>query len=121
MIAPSFGDIFKSNASKMGLLTVELPEEEIEDLARHAEADPGSAIEVDLEAMSVVAGDLRASFDIDPFVRRCLLEGQDDIGLTLRHEGAIAAFEARRPEWMPDLRRFQAPNVNLLPTGADAL
>ena len=60
---------------------------------------------VDLEEETVSAGDLRFRFEMDPFERRCLLDGLDDIGLSLVHEAAISAFETRRPAWMPDLSR----------------
>jgi 3-isopropylmalate/(R)-2-methylmalate dehydratase small subunit len=85
VIAPSFGDIFRQNCSQIGLLTVELPAEQVEELAAR-----GGEITVDLETQT--AGGYR--FEIDPFKRHCLLEGLDEIGLTLAHDDAIAAYEA---------------------------
>ena len=90
VIAPSFGDIFRTNARKVGLLPVTLPEEQVRELMA---AGSGAELTVDLEEQT--AG--RFSFEIDQFERRCLLEGLDDIALTLRHEGEIAAFEAAHP------------------------
>jgi 3-isopropylmalate/(R)-2-methylmalate dehydratase small subunit len=90
IVAPSFGDIFRSNSMKIGLLTVELPEDEVRALMAEGS---GSELTVDLEQQTV--GSYR--FELDGFDRRRLLEGLDDIGLTLRHEDAIAAFEATRP------------------------
>ena len=66
---------------------------------------PGVEASVDLESESVSAGDLHYRFTLDPFERRCLLEGLDDIDLTLQHAAAITAYEERRPSWMPDLSR----------------
>ena len=103
LIAPSFADIFRNNCAKIGLLTVVLPKDEVDILLRRAEEKPESEIIVDLEAQTVSAAgegwDLH--FDIDPFVKHCLINGLDDIGLTLQHEGDISAFEATRPEFMP--------------------
>ena len=90
VIAPSFGDIFRTNARKVGLLPVTLPEDQVRELMA---AGSGAELTVDLEEQT--AGPF--SFEIDQFERRCLLEGLDDIALTLRHEGEIAAFEAAHP------------------------
>ena len=90
VIAPSFGDIFRTNARKVGLLPVTLPEEQVRELVA---AGSGAELTVDLEEQT--AGPF--SFEIDQFERRCLLEGLDDIALTLRHEDEIAAFEAAHP------------------------
>ena len=89
MIAPSFGDIFRTNARKIGLLPVTLPEEQVRELT----AGSGADLTVDLEEQTVGP----FSFEIDQFERRCLLEGLDDIALALRHEDEIAAFEAAHP------------------------
>jgi 3-isopropylmalate/(R)-2-methylmalate dehydratase small subunit len=88
IVAPSFGDIFRQNSLKIGLLPVELAPEQVTELMRRARA--GEELTVDLEAQT--AGGLR--FEIDPFQRHCLLEGLDEIGLTLAHAGAIDAYEA---------------------------
>ena len=97
VIAPSFADIFRGNAAKVGLLTVELPEDAV---AALQDAAPAEAT-VDLVEQTVTCGAIVASFEIDGFTRTRLLEGLDDIGLTLRHEAAIAAYEAGRPEILP--------------------
>ena len=105
VIAPSFADIFRNNALKSGLLPVILPEEQVRQLLDVATEEPGVVGIVDLEEQSVKVGDLSFHFEMDPFERRCLLDGLDDIGLSLNHEPAISAYEARRPAWMPDLSR----------------
>ncbi len=92
VIAPSFGDIFAGNASKNGLLTVILPEERCAEL--RAAVVEGADITVDLANQQVRAANSVYAFEIDPFRKRCLLEGLDDIGLTLANNDAIAAFEA---------------------------
>ena len=103
VIAPSFADIFRNNAVKCGLLPVVLPEAQVRQLLDVATEDPGVVGIVDLEAQTVAVGDLSFHFEIDPFERRCLLDGLDDIGLSLIHDRAIGAFEAQRPAWMPEL------------------
>jgi 3-isopropylmalate/(R)-2-methylmalate dehydratase small subunit len=101
IIAPSFADIFRTNCTKVGLLPVALPGELVRALMDAVAADPGLEVTVDLQACEVRAGELRAAFEIDGFTRWRLLEGLDDIGLTLRHEDVIAAYEAARPAWLP--------------------
>jgi 3-isopropylmalate/(R)-2-methylmalate dehydratase small subunit len=91
VVAPSFGDIFRQNCLKIGLLPVELPAEQVAELAERARA--GEELTVDLEAQT--AGGF--PFELDPFQRHCLLEGLDEIGLTQAHEDAIAAYEASTP------------------------
>jgi 3-isopropylmalate/(R)-2-methylmalate dehydratase small subunit len=103
VIAPSFGDIFKSNSFRSGLLPVELPEPQVRDLIRLAIEEPGMEVTVDLEAQ-VVSG---VPFSIDPFYRECLLNGWDEIALTLRGEADIARYEAARPAWLPVARPLQ--------------
>ncbi|HEX4747697.1 MAG TPA: 3-isopropylmalate dehydratase small subunit [Gaiellaceae bacterium] len=96
VIAPSFGDIFFTNSTQIGLLPIVLPAEDVKALM--ATIGEGDAVTVDLEAQTVIDPAGRVlEFDIDPFIRHCLLNGLDTIGLTLRHEDAIAAFEARSP------------------------
>ena len=96
LIAPSFGDIFRSNAIKNGLLPVVLPADEVKALMDAAAG--GAELTVDLEALTVTTTDGRTTpFELDAFERETLLEGLDDIARTLRHEDAIAAFEARSP------------------------
>jgi 3-isopropylmalate/(R)-2-methylmalate dehydratase small subunit len=101
VIAPRFGDIFRNNSTKMGLLPVILPEETVEALQDLAERDPSAEITVDLVAREVRAGDLTAAFEIDDYTRWRLLEGLDDIGLTLRYADDIASYEKERTPWFP--------------------
>jgi len=103
VIAPSFADIFRNNAVKCGLLPVVLPEAQVRQILDVATEEPGVVGIVDLEEQTVAVGDLRFRFETDPFERPCLLDGLDEIGLSLIHEPAISAFEARRPAWMPSL------------------
>ena len=101
VIAPSFGDIFRNNALKIGLLPVELPQESVRALMDAVLDDPTTRIVVDLDGRSVSAPGVDETFPIDDFTRWRLMEGLDEIGLTLRHEDAITAYEASRPSWMP--------------------
>ncbi|KAB2342466.1 3-isopropylmalate dehydratase small subunit [Actinomadura rudentiformis] len=101
VIAPRFGDIFRNNSTKMGLLPVILPAETVEALQAQAEQDPKAEITVDLGERHVRSGDLVAPFEIDDYTRWRLMEGLDDIGLTLRHADDITEFESRRIPWMP--------------------
>jgi 3-isopropylmalate/(R)-2-methylmalate dehydratase small subunit len=94
VVAPSFGDIFRTNAGKIGLLAIALPEAEVKRLMEGVDLDRGSEMTVDLERQVIVAPDGReVPFEIDASTRHRLLEGLDDIGLTLRHEDDIAAYE----------------------------
>jgi 3-isopropylmalate/(R)-2-methylmalate dehydratase small subunit len=97
VIAPTFADIFHTNAGNNGILLVKLSEAQVEDLLQRAKRTPGYKLHVSL-VDKVVKDDqgFSARFDIDDFRRTCLLEGLDEIGLTLKHEGDIAAFEQRR-------------------------
>jgi 3-isopropylmalate/(R)-2-methylmalate dehydratase small subunit len=107
VIAPRFGDIFRTNATKAGLLPVVLPEKTVALIQDAAEAEPPAEVTVDLAGREVrvagggLAGPLAEPFEIDDYTRWRLLEGLDDVGLTLRHEAAIVAFEAARPAWLP--------------------
>ena len=101
VISPRFADIFRGNALKGGLLPVQLDEAVVARLQDLAEADPSAEITVDLEAREVRAGDLTVAFELDDYTRWRLMEGLDDIGLTLRHTDDIAAFESSRPAWLP--------------------
>ncbi|WP_421195840.1 3-isopropylmalate dehydratase small subunit [Aeromonas jandaei] len=100
IIAPSFADIFYGNAINNGMVPVRLKEEEVDALFQLVAAKPSIQIEVDLEANQVRAGELSFGFEIDEFRRYCLLNGLDAIGLTLQHEAAISAFEAKQPSWI---------------------
>jgi 3-isopropylmalate/(R)-2-methylmalate dehydratase small subunit len=104
VIAPSFGDIFRNNALKGGLLPVTLPEKQIQELWILLAEQPGIQLTVDLVAREVSGPDLSWTFPIDDHSRWRLIEGLDDIGLTLRHADEIDAFEARRPAWKPSVR-----------------
>ncbi len=103
VISPRFGDIFRGNSLKAGLLTVVLPEDLVETLWQRAESDPQSEVTVDLTAREVRSGDLTAAFELDDYTRWRLLEGLDDIGLTQRHEADIDAFEAARSSFLPTI------------------
>jgi len=106
LIATSFADIFKNNCFQGGLLTVELPDEQVEYLMTRAEEQPQSELEVDLETQTVRTTDGRwtANFEIDPFKKYRLLRGLDDISMTLEYEPDIAVFEAERPPWLDPAR-----------------
>ena len=101
VLAPRFGDIFRGNSLKAGLLTVLVDEALVEDLWARAEADPSAGVTVDLERREVRFDDRAVPFELDDFTRWRLLEGLDDVGLTLRHTDAIDAYEARRPAFLP--------------------
>ena len=102
IIAPSFADIFANNCMKNGLLPVVLSGEEVAEAMRRTNGSEGYEITVDLENKCVsAAGGFTANFEIGNFQRYCLLEGLDDIGLTLKHESQIAAYETSRPAWTP--------------------
>lgn len=104
VIAPSFADIFHSNAGKNGILLITLPEPEVERLLLQARAADGYSITVSLETNTITDGQgFRTGFRIDPFRRECLLQGLDDIGLTLRHADALATF-AQQHDTQPWLR-----------------
>jgi 3-isopropylmalate/(R)-2-methylmalate dehydratase small subunit len=96
VIAPSFADIFFSNAGKNGMVLVRLPESDVELLTARSKANPNHQITINLEAQTIIDDEgFSAHFDIDPFRKYCLLNGLDDIGLTLRHESELDAFETK--------------------------
>lgn len=103
VISPRFGDIFRNNATKTGLLPVVVPEDINEKLMEAAWEDPWLEIEIDVATRTLRAPrlNIEVEFPLDDFTQYRLLEGLDDIGLTLRHEDAIAAYEAKRPSWLP--------------------
>ena len=103
VIAPRFGDIFRTNSTKAGLLPVALPEATVSALQDAIEADPATEVVVDLDNRVVLAkaAGIKAPFEIDDYTRWRLMEGLDDIGLTLRHVDDITAFEHSRPSWLP--------------------
>ena len=101
VLSPRFADIFRGNAGKQGLLTGVISETDLEAVWAAIDADPGVRMTVDLEARTAALGALTVPFEIDDYTRWRLLEGLDDIGLTLRSEDKIAQFEARREAWRP--------------------
>jgi len=101
VISSRFGDIFRGNSGKQGLLAAQVAYEDVERLWEVVEAEPGIPVTVDLVERTVSAGALTVPFDIDDYTRWRLLEGLDDIGLTLRHTDEIDAYEAARPGWLP--------------------
>jgi 3-isopropylmalate/(R)-2-methylmalate dehydratase small subunit len=104
VISPRFADIFRGNAGKGGLLAAQVTQDEVELLWKLLENEPGTEVTVDLEKRSISAGSLVIEFQIDPYTRWRLLEGWDDISLTLRHAEEIANFEATRPAFKPTTR-----------------
>jgi len=101
VISPRFADIFRGNSGKQGLLTGIVDEQTVERLWAVVEADPGMNATVDLVARTVTVGELTVPFEIDDYTRWRLLEGLDDIGLTLRDEARITEFETTRESWRP--------------------
>ncbi|QXG76943.1 3-isopropylmalate dehydratase small subunit [Modestobacter sp. L9-4] len=101
VISSRFADIFRNNSTKAGLLTVVLPEADVEALWAAVEADPALPVTVDLQTEQVTYSHTTVPFTIDPYTRWRLLEGLDDVGLTERHLDDITAFESRRPAWKP--------------------
>ncbi|WP_019146171.1 3-isopropylmalate dehydratase small subunit [Aeromicrobium massiliense] len=101
VISPRFADIFRGNSGKAGLLAAQVDEDVVEQLWAYLEADPGASVTVDLESRTVRAGDLEAPFHIDDYTRWRLLEGLDDVAITLSHDEDISAYESRRPAFKP--------------------
>jgi 3-isopropylmalate/(R)-2-methylmalate dehydratase small subunit len=101
VLSSRFADIFRGNSGKGGLVAGEVSQADIEKLWEIIEANPGTEVTVDLEKKTVTAGDFQTSFSIDDYVRWRLIEGLDDIGLTLRHVDSIGEFEAKRPAFKP--------------------
>ncbi|HET6302536.1 3-isopropylmalate dehydratase small subunit [Microbacterium sp.] len=101
VLSPKFADIFRGNAGKQGLLTGAISDADLEAVWAAIDAEPGIRMTVDLEARTATLGALTVPFEIDDYTRWRLLEGLDDIGLTLRNEDKIAQFEARREAWRP--------------------
>ena len=104
VLSSRYADIFRGNSGKIGLLTAAVDQDVIERLWALVEADPATEVTVDLGAREVRAGDVVAPFEVDDYTRWRLLEGLDDIGLTLQHEAEITAFEASRPAFTPTTR-----------------
>ena len=101
VLSSKFADIFKGNSGKQGLIAGEISDEDTEKLWEAILSNPGVEITIDLVQRTAILGDLTVEFSIDEYTRWRLLEGLDDIGLTLRDESSITDFESRRPNWMP--------------------
>ncbi len=101
VLSSRFADIFRGNSGKAGLLTAVLAQDDIELIWKYLDNEPGAQVTVDLVSRTVTAGEIVAPFQVDDYTRWRLLEGLDDIGLTLRHEQVVTAFEAVRPSWKP--------------------
>lgn len=111
VISHRFADIFRGNSGKQGLLAAQVDEADVERIWAALDAAPGSSLTVDLEARTVAAGDLVVPFQIDDYTRWRLMEGLDDISLTLRSEDKISEFEAKRPSWMPTTTPVPSTNT----------
>ena len=101
VLAPKFGDIFRSNSGKQGLVAGVISQEDCEALWKYLENEPGAELSVSLEDMTVRAGGATYPFEVDEYTRWRLMEGLDDIGLTLMSEANITEFEEERPSWKP--------------------
>ncbi len=101
VVAPRFGDIFRGNSGKQGLVTAVVPDDVVERIWSALEAAPGTEVIVDIESRTVTCGSVTSAFEIDDYTRWRLMEGLDDIGLTMRHESDIDGFESRRESWRP--------------------
>lgn len=101
VVAPRFADIFRGNSGKQGLLTAVVPESVVEAIWAELDAAPGIEVSVNLVDRTVTCGSVTSPFDIDDYTRWRLMEGLDDIGLTLRHEADITEFETHRESWRP--------------------
>lgn len=102
VIAPSFADIFFNNSFKNGILPITLPQDQVDQLMQETKDNPDAVIEVDLENQKITRGNkFSFDFDVDPFRKHCLLNGLDDIGLTLQKDGAISKFEEQRKNDKP--------------------
>ncbi len=101
VLSSRFADIFRGNSGKQGLLAAEMAQDDIEQVWKILENHPGTEITVDLDSKTVTCDTLVAPFTIDDYTRWRLMEGLDDIGLTLRHEKDITAYESTRPSWKP--------------------
>ena len=101
VLSSRFADIFRGNSGKQGLVAAQVAQDDIELIWKVLEESPGTAVTVDLQARTVLCGSVSAGFEIDEYTRWRLLEGLDDIALTLRHESEITTFEAQRPSYKP--------------------
>ncbi|GAA1170385.1 3-isopropylmalate dehydratase small subunit [Nesterenkonia xinjiangensis] len=101
IIASRFADIFRGNSGKQGLVTAQVAQPDVELIWKELEKEPGAEVEVDLAARTVRCGSVESTFEIDDYTRWRLMEGFDDISLTLTHAEDISRFEATRPRWKP--------------------
>jgi len=101
VISSRFADIFRGNSGKQGLLTAQARQEDVELIWRALETEPGAQVTVDLGSKTIAVAGTSVPFELDDYTRWRLLEGLDDIGLTLRHEVEVTSFEAKRPPYMP--------------------
>jgi 3-isopropylmalate/(R)-2-methylmalate dehydratase small subunit len=101
VIAPSFADIFKNNSTKNGLLAIDLPEETVKRLLEAVREDPETVITIELDELTVTAPNVHETFEMDDFTRQRIMQGLDDISLTLTHEEDLEAFEKTRPSYLP--------------------
>jgi len=101
VISSRFADIFRGNSGKQGLLTAQVGHDDVELLWKYLENNPGASVTVDLHSRTVTAGEIVCSFQVDDYTRWRLLEGLDDIGLTMRHEEDVTQFEVGRPAFLP--------------------
>ncbi|WP_053388225.1 3-isopropylmalate dehydratase small subunit [Leucobacter japonicus] len=108
VISPRFADIFRGNSGKQGLLAAVVAEDDVKRIWAAIDAQPGIELTVSLEDRTVTVGDLTVGFDVDDYTRWRLLEGLDDISLTLRNADVITQFEAKRPNWMPTTTPVEA-------------
>ena len=104
VIAPSFADIFKNNSTKNGLLAIDLPEETVEGLLHAVREDPETVITIEMDELTVTAPNVYETFEMDDFTRRRIMQGLDDISLTLTHEEDLEAFERSRPGYLPSVQ-----------------
>ncbi len=110
VISARFADIFRGNSGKAGLLTAQVAQDDVELIWKYLDNEPGADVTVDLVSRTVTAGEIVAPFQIDDYTRWRLLEGLDDIGLTLRQEDEITKFEQSRPSWKPTTQRVDTPD-----------
>lgn len=120
VISSRFADIFTGNSSKAGLLTAQVAPDDVELIWKYLENNPGAEVTVDLGERTVTAGEIVAPFRVDDYTRWRLLEGLDDIGLTLRHEPDVTEFETRRPPWKPTTERLDTPSPRVEAAGSGA-
>ena len=104
VIAPSFADIFRNNSTKNGLLAIDLPEETVKDLLEAVREDPETVITIEMDELTVTAPNVYETFEMDDFTRQRVMQGLDDISLTLTHEEDLEAFESSRPAHLPSVQ-----------------